>query len=433
MGTGAMQNDITDGVEYMIREGIANPKRVAIAGGSYGGYATLAGLAFTPDLYAAGFDVVGPSNIITLLKSIPPYWAPMKKIFAVRVGDTDNPEDLKMLEKQSPLNSAKKITAPLFVVQGANDPRVKKAESDQIVVALRDLGRNVEYMVAPDEGHGFAGKLNTLAMFTAMEQFLAKYVGGRVQKDVRPEIKEKMDSITVDTNTVKVSEKNEKADPSTNVLSLNPDLLKNKTLSYATNIDAQGQKITGETVCAISRNNSDGRALIQVGIASSFAGASSTNTIDYEADTLMPVEQHANQGPVKIEVYYTPEGVTGSISSEAQNMPLKLKSDKQIFPSEWGILIPLSTIPLEKGYIAEINQFDLMTQSSKGMIVKVEGTEKVTVKAGTFTAFKVSLTPLEGEGGGSFWIDASTRNILKSETKLPPMMGGGSVINELVK
>ncbi len=203
-GTGAMQHDITDGVKYLIQEGIADPKRVAISGGSYGGYATLAGLAFTPDLYAAGFDIVGPSNIITLLNSIPPYWAPIKKIFSVRVGDMDNPEDLKMLNEQSPLNSAEKITAPLFVVQGANDPRVKQAEADQIVAALHALGRDVEYMVAPDEGHGFAGKLNNLAMSTAMEQFFAKHLGGRVQKDVRIEIKEKKDSITVDVSTVKM-------------------------------------------------------------------------------------------------------------------------------------------------------------------------------------------------------------------------------------
>jgi dipeptidyl aminopeptidase/acylaminoacyl peptidase len=203
-GTGSMQHDITDGVKYLIQEGIADPKRIAISGGSYGGYATLAGLAFTPDLYAAGFDIVGPSNIITLLNSIPPYWTPIKKMFSVRVGDMDNPEELKMLNEQSPLNSAEKITAPLFVVQGANDPRVKQAEAAQIVAALYRLGREVEYMVAPDEGHGFAGKLNNLAMSTAMEQFFAKHLGGRVQKDVRKEIKEKLDSITVDVSTVKM-------------------------------------------------------------------------------------------------------------------------------------------------------------------------------------------------------------------------------------
>ena len=203
-GTGSMQHDITDGVHYLIGEGIADPKRIGIAGGSYGGYATLAGLAFTPDLYAAGFDIVGMSNIITLLNSIPPYWAPVKAMFAKRVGDMDKPEEREMLIKQSPLNSAKNIKAPLFVAHGANDPRVKKAEADQIVVALRDLGRKVEYICAPDEGHGFAGRDNRIALFVAMEKFFAKYLGGRLQEDVPAGIQKKLDAITVNVKDVVV-------------------------------------------------------------------------------------------------------------------------------------------------------------------------------------------------------------------------------------
>ncbi len=197
-----MQHDISDGVDYLIKQGIADPKKIAIAGGSYGGYATLAGLAFTPDLYAAGFDIVGPSNIITLLNSIPPYWEPMKKTFAIRVGDKDNPSERKMLETQSPLFSAKNIKVPLFVVQGANDPRVKKAESDRIVAALRDLGRKVEYMVAPDEGHGYKGLENRMAMYAAMEKFLAINLNGRYQQDIPQAIRNKLNAIMVDVKTV---------------------------------------------------------------------------------------------------------------------------------------------------------------------------------------------------------------------------------------
>jgi dipeptidyl aminopeptidase/acylaminoacyl peptidase len=203
-GTGFMQHDLTDGVQYLIDQKVADPKRVGIFGGSYGGYATLAGLAFTPDLYAAGVSYVGPSNIITLLKTIPPYWAPIKRTFAIRVGDIDKPEDVKMLEQQSPLNSAKNIKASLLVIQGANDPRVKKAESDQIVVALRDLGRTVEYMVAPDEGHGFAGRENRLAAFTALEKFFAKQLGGRQQEAVPADIQKRIDALMVDVKGVKL-------------------------------------------------------------------------------------------------------------------------------------------------------------------------------------------------------------------------------------
>ncbi|MCU0640452.1 MAG: S9 family peptidase, partial [Candidatus Krumholzibacteria bacterium] len=166
-----MQNDITDGVNYLIGQGIADPKKVAIYGGSYGGYATLAGLAFTPDIYCCGVDYVGVSNLMTLLSSIPPYWETARKFFDEHVGNPENPEDVERLQRQSPLFSADKITAPLMVVQGANDPRCKKPEAEQIVVAMRDLGRDVEYYMAADEGHGFIGVGNRTAFRVAQEKF----------------------------------------------------------------------------------------------------------------------------------------------------------------------------------------------------------------------------------------------------------------------
>ncbi len=149
-----MQDDITWGVKYLVAQGIADPKRVGIMGGSYGGYATLAGVTFTPDVYAAAVDYVGPSNLITLLETIPPYWEAARQLFYQRMGDPNTPEGKAQLNRQSPLNSATRIKTPLLVVQGANDPRVNKREADQIVIALRDRGFPVEYMVAPDEGHG---------------------------------------------------------------------------------------------------------------------------------------------------------------------------------------------------------------------------------------------------------------------------------------
>src|SRR5262249_56620562 len=135
-----MPDVINWGVKSLAAKGIADPKRVGIMGGSYGGYATLARVAFTPDVYAAAVSIVGPSNLITLLNSIPPYWEAGRKLFTERMGDPATPEGKAQLERQSPLNSAAKIKTPLMVIQGANDPRVKKAESEQIVVALRDRG-----------------------------------------------------------------------------------------------------------------------------------------------------------------------------------------------------------------------------------------------------------------------------------------------------
>jgi len=200
-----MQDDLTWGVKYLIKEGIADSTKIGIMGGSYGGYATLAGVAFTPDLYACGVSIVGPSNLITLMNSIPPYWESIRKIFYTRMGDPSNPEGKAQLERQSPLNSANKIKAALLVVQGANDPRVNKAESDQIVIALRERGFPVEYIVAPDEGHGFARPVNNMAMLASSEKFLAKHLGGRYQESMKPEVAKRLGEITIDVSTVKLA------------------------------------------------------------------------------------------------------------------------------------------------------------------------------------------------------------------------------------
>ena len=197
-----MQDDITWGVKYLIDQGIADPKRVGIMGGSYGGYATLAGVTFTPDLYSAAVAIVAPSNLNTLLGSIPPYWESGRQLFYKRMGDPTTPEGKAQLERQSPLNHVAKIKTPLMIVQGANDPRVKKAEADQIVVALRERNYPVQYLLAPDEGHGFARPVNNMSMFAEGEKFLAKYLGGRYQESMTPEVAKRISEITVDPKTV---------------------------------------------------------------------------------------------------------------------------------------------------------------------------------------------------------------------------------------
>jgi dipeptidyl aminopeptidase/acylaminoacyl peptidase len=176
---GKMHDDLLDAVRWAVKEGIADPKKVAIFGGSYGGYAALVGATFTPDVFCCAVDIVGPSNLVTLLKSIPPYWAPMKKLFSVRVGDVEKDEEF--LKSRSPLFKADRIKIPLLIAQGANDPRVKQAESEQIVEAVRKAGKEVEYMLFPDEGHGFARPENRLKFMAAAETFLAKYLGGRAE------------------------------------------------------------------------------------------------------------------------------------------------------------------------------------------------------------------------------------------------------------
>lgn len=204
-----MQEDLTWGAKYLISQGISDPKRIGIMGASYGGYATLAGLTSTPDLYAVGVAIVAPSNLITLLDAIPAYWESERIRFYKRMGDPTTPEGRAQLMRQSPLTHADKIKTPLLVVQGANDPRVNKREADQIVIALRDRGFPVEYIVAPDEGHGFARPINRMAMLVLAEKFLAKYLGGRYQESHTPEVAKRLQEITVDPKTVKLTNPSE--------------------------------------------------------------------------------------------------------------------------------------------------------------------------------------------------------------------------------
>jgi|SRR5712691_763601 len=234
-----MQDDVTWGVKFLIAQGTIDPRRVGILGISYGGYATLAGLAFTPELYAAGVSYCGPSNLITLLNATPPYWEAVRKMLFDRVADPGTAEGRTQLARQSPLSSADKIKAPLLVIQGANDPRVNKVESEQIVVALRDRGSPVEYILAPDEGHGFARPVNNMAAFMSAERFLAKHLGGRYQDSATPEVAERLKVLTIDPKTVER--------PKTiSVLANTPKPtrdLRPGTASYRMRVETAGQRI----------------------------------------------------------------------------------------------------------------------------------------------------------------------------------------------
>jgi dipeptidyl aminopeptidase/acylaminoacyl peptidase len=175
----AMHDDLVDAVAAVVGRGWADPARVAVYGGSYGGYAALAGAAFTPDVFRCAVDVVGPSNLITLIESVPPYWKPMISLFKTRVGDPETEADL--LWSRSPLSKVDQIRIPMLIAQGANDPRVKQAESEQIVAAMRAKGIPHEYLLFPDEGHGFAKPENRLRFYAVAERFLAEHLGGRCE------------------------------------------------------------------------------------------------------------------------------------------------------------------------------------------------------------------------------------------------------------
>jgi dipeptidyl aminopeptidase/acylaminoacyl peptidase len=169
-----MQNDVTDGVNWLVAQGIADPKRIAIYGGSYGGYCTLAGMTFTPELYACGIDYVGVSNLFTFLNTIPPYWKPFLEMMQEMVGHPERDKDL--LTSASPVFHVDNIQAPLFVIQGAKDPRVNIDESNQIVAALKNRGIDVPYLVKENEGHGFHNEENKFEVYEEMEKFLEKHL-----------------------------------------------------------------------------------------------------------------------------------------------------------------------------------------------------------------------------------------------------------------
>ncbi len=177
---GKMHDDLVDAVQWAIKQGITDPQKVAIYGGSYGGYAALVGATFTPDLFCCAVDIVGPSNLITLLRSVPPYWSALLVSLYRRVGNPGTDEEF--LKSRSPLFKVDQIKIPMLIAQGANDPRVKQAESEQIVEAMKKRGIDYEYMLFPDEGHGFAKPENRLKFYAAAEKFLAKHLGGRFEE-----------------------------------------------------------------------------------------------------------------------------------------------------------------------------------------------------------------------------------------------------------
>jgi dipeptidyl aminopeptidase/acylaminoacyl peptidase len=421
-----MQDDITYGVRYLVSQGIVDPKRVGIMGGSYGGYATLAGLAFTPDVYAAGVSIVGPSNLITLLNSIPPYWEAIRTTFNERMGNPNTPAGKAQLERQSPLNSANKIKAPLLVVQGANDPRVNRAESEQIVIALRDRGFPVEYLLAPDEGHGFARPINNLVLYTSAEKFLAKHLGGRYQESMTPAITERMAVLTVDPKTVVLAKK--VAVPMgvpKPTAGLTPG-----TVTWKARLEAGGQTMPMDLTRTVK--DSSGVWVVSETAAMPMGVMSDEATID--KGTLLLRKRVIHQGPAVIEVSFADNKATGTMSMNGQNRPIAADLGGALFADGPGASDVIAALPLAEGYTTTFRNFDIMGQKVHARQLKVVGSEKVTVPAGTFDAWKVEITPADGGSGETttLWVDKTSRRPVKSVTVLP-QMNGAVATAELVK
>ena len=432
-----MQDDITDGVEYLIKQGIVDPEKVSIFGGSYGGYATLAGLAFTPDIYACGVDYVGVSNLITFLNSIPAYWETARKFLNEHVGDPNDPEDVERMKRQSPLFSAHEIKAPLLVIQGANDPRVKKAESDQIVVAMRDLGRDVEYVIAPDEGHGFLNETNRLAFTVAMEKFLAKHLGGRYQTEVAADLQAHLDGITIDVASVTLPEGIEGAENAMTAALPVVDAsgIKPFTLTWKATTNAGGQEIEIDIVQKYEKAKCMGNPAWLIASNTTMPMSSAIDTFWVDHATVLPIKWRVHQGPAYVEVMFSNDAVKGSIDMGAQKIPVDIALEAPTFGSGATLDLLFAALPLEVGYKATVRSFEIQMQKVRPMSLEVVGTETVTVPAGTFEAYKVEIKPLDGEmGGGMTWVmkDAPGYPVM-ADMQLPPQSGGLVIHSELVK
>jgi dipeptidyl aminopeptidase/acylaminoacyl peptidase len=419
-----MQDDLTWGVKYLVAQGIADPKRVGIMGGSYGGYATLAGVAFTPELYAAGVAIVAPSNLITLLDSIPPYWEAGRIIFYERMGNPKTEQGKAQLVRQSPLNSAHKIKTPLMVVQGANDPRVKKAESEQIVIALRDRGFPVEYILAADEGHGFARPVNNMALYAASEAFFAKHLGGRFQAETTPEVGKRLAELRVDPKTVVLSKPVEAA--SVGVPRVAFPWAAGKA-SYAGRIEAGGQTIPISTVQTIEEQ---GGSWVVTGTAKLPMGeAVDITTLDKA--TLVPRKRVIRQGPAAIELSFAEGKASGTVAMGGSPQPVSVELGGELFADGVGAYESIASLALADGFSATYRNFDVRQQKVQLKQAKVAGAESVTVPAGTFDAWKVEIASPEGEPGATtIWVAKDSRKVVKVSATLP-QMGGAVLTSEL--
>jgi dipeptidyl aminopeptidase/acylaminoacyl peptidase len=418
-----MQDDVTWGAKYLVAQGIADPKRIGIFGGSYGGYATLAGVAFTPDVYAAAVDLFGPANLITLMESIPPYWEAGRQMFYQRMGNPTTADGKALLVERSPLTSASKIKTPLMIAQGANDPRVNHAESEQILVALRDRGFPVEYLLIPDEGHGFARPVNNMAALMATERFLAKYLGGRYQEGGTPEVVARLKEVTVDPKTVVLAKK---VDPNS-VGAPKPAVdLQPGTYKYKATVAAGGQTIPLSVSTVITE---DGGAWTATDVVDTPNGTV-TQVSTLEKGTLIERKVSVKQGPVAVDINFAGGKAAGNMSMNGQDRAISVDLGGPLFADAAGAKQAISCLPLAEGYSTTYRNFDILKQKVKLMQLKVSGVEKVTVPAGTFDAYKVEISSGDGDTE-TLWIAQDSRKAVK-ESAVVASMGGAVITQELL-
>lgn len=408
-----MQDDITWGVKYLMAKGVANPDKLVIMGGSYGGYATLAGLTFTPDLYACGVDIVGPSNIFTLLESIPPYWEAGRAMLYEMVGDPNTDEGKQLIKAASPLFHVNKINKPLLVIQGANDPRVKQAEADQIVIALRDKGKKVDYLLAKDEGHGFYKPLNNTAMYAGIEKFLGEVIGTPYQKDMPNDVSEKLKELSVDITKVNYEVKKEQK-----VLKSLPTIdnpLKELTLSYDVILEVQGQKISMTMARTIKKIGND----FEIEDVSKSAMGEMKDKSIISPDFKLKARTMSQNGQ-EASFSYTENSCKGNLLGN--NIDIKWEGAAIYDGSILDLMV--AGLPLVNGYSIVCNLPDIM--SGKAKMVQINylgidnGMQKVEIINTDNATDKTTL-----------WLDSKTKMARKISAVIPAM--GNAFMTTIMK
>ena len=402
-----MQDDITRGVKYLIDRGIADKNKVAVMGGSYGGYATLAGLAFTPDVYACGVDIVGPSNLFTLLESVPVYWEAGRAFLYGMVGDPNTEEGKKRIMEASPLFSADKIVKPLLIIQGANDPRVKKAEADQIAVALRDNGKQVSYLLADDEGHGLQKPVNKMAMYAETEKFLSGILGGRYQQEMPEDVAKRLKEMTVDIAKVTYTPKKEVSVAVS--LPKIDNTFKAAALNYDVTIELQGKSLPMTMTRTIAKKGNNW----SVKDVSKGAFGEAADEVVFAAD-FSPVSRNVNQMEQNITMSYGKEKITVSVAGKNLEIPMK----GAYINDGPGMDQLVAGLPLKKDYKLSFEVPDIISMKPKPMTLTVTGEEEVN----KVKCLKVEVVSEENANDNIvLWINPSTKTAEKMVQIIPAM------------
>jgi dipeptidyl aminopeptidase/acylaminoacyl peptidase len=415
---GKMHSDLIDGVRWAIKEGIADSSRVAIYGGSYGGYATLVGLTFTPEIFACGVDYVGPSSLVTLIESFPPYWKPfLEGSFYRHVGNPAVAADVEDLNKRSPLFRVNRIEDPLLIVQGANDPRVTKREADQMAIALRDRGVKVRYLLAPNEGHGFLNADNRLALYRAMELFFKDCLGGRAQATVAPAIEQHIARLTVNVDRLKLAPR--ESEPTTMLLgdaAISTARLGAETSSRRLVLVQGGQeREVGTLRSEMTLVDAGGRpALLRVQALTSPMLGTGVDTVVVDRATLAPIRHRRSsnmRGAMSLD--FRGDSIVGSVTPPGGTaQAIAMRADTARFDSN-SIDLVLRSLPLAEGYAVRHPVYLHEGGGKVWVTSRVTGSERVAGEGGAMVDAWIVESKIGPQTVG-VWIAKDSREVLQS-------------------